>query len=359
MFKNLSPNILTIYIAFLVSIFNLGIQILFSYINGLSIDPVLLIFSAIASFVICYFIVRFFVARFLIRKIRLIYNIIQRSKFGKSSDIERTKPLMSGNIWQSVEDDVAKWADLTESEIDNLTELEQYRKNFVGNISHELKTPLFSIQGYVHTLLDGGLEDEKVNVQFLRRAANNVDRLITIVDDLEVISSLEGGKDKLDIRPFDLPSFLEEITDDLRGQADQKGIKLVFNPKNAAFSVNGDKEKYRQVFNNLIFNSIKYGKENGETKIEVHDLETYILIEITDDGIGIEERHLNHLFDRFYRVDKSRSRDVGGSGLGLSIVKHIIEAHNQTINVRSSPGKGSTFGFTIQKAGKESPKILA
>ena len=350
MFKNLSPNALTIYIALLVSLFNIGIQYIFSVVNGLEVNLGLLVLSALASFIICYLIVRFFVAQYLIRKIRLIYNIIQKSKFGKASDVQRSKSDLRGNVWETVESDVAKWATITETEIENLKELEEYRKDFLGNISHELKTPLFSIQGYVHTLLDGGIDDENVNVRFLRRAADNVDRLITIVEDLEIISNLEASINNLEIETFDIKKFTQEVVLDLSVHANKKGITIDFPYKGPAIMVKGDKGKYRQVFSNLISNSIKYGKTGGTTKLNIHDLHSYLLIEVEDNGIGIDTKHLNHLFARFYRVDKSRSRDVGGSGLGLSIVKHIVEAHGQTISVRSTLGQGSTFGFTIEKA---------
>ncbi|WP_235296070.1 sensor histidine kinase [Portibacter marinus] len=350
MFRNLSPRALTIYIAVFVSLFNVAIQVVFTLINGLELNVLLLVVSGLGSLIICYLIVRFFIVTYLIKKIRLIYNIIQQSKFGKSSDIKNESSLISGNVWKSVESDVKKWANLTEEEIKNLKELEKYRKEFVGNISHELKTPIFTIQGYIHTLLEGGLEDKNVNVRFLNRAAINVDRLITIVEDLEVISKLESGSDTLEVEVFDLKKLTYEVIMDLEVQAKQKGIKLKYDTKAPNFQVKGDREKFRQVYNNLIFNSIKYGREKGTTNIEFFDLEEYILVEVSDNGIGIQQKHLNHLFDRFYRVDKSRSRDVGGSGLGLAIVKHIVEAHNQTINVRSKQGEGSTFGFTIAKA---------
>ncbi len=352
MFKNSSPKNLTFYISILVSIFNFGIQFIFSVVNNVQFNIGILTLSTIASFIICYWIVRFFISKYLIKKITLIYEIIQQSKFGKSSDIKPKKGVLSRAGWENVESDVAKWADITETEIENLKELEQYRKDFVGNISHELKTPIFSIQGYIHTLIEGGLEDNKVNLRFLNRAADNVERLITIVDDLETISSFESGRNKLDMVTFNLNQFIQDIIIDLESQAKSNKIELKFNDKQSNFIVRADKEKYRQVFNNLILNSIKYGKENGVTEILLYDLEQYVLVEISDNGIGIEPIHLNRLFDRFYRVEKSRSRDIGGSGLGLSIVKHIVEAHKQTISVRSTVGKGSTFGFTLEKVNK-------
>lgn len=353
MFKNLSPTQINIYIASLVAIFNLVIQYLFAIVNKVNVNVGLFLLSAVASFIICYFIVRFFIANYLIKKIRLIYNIIQESKLGKSSSIKPSRSLLTGNVWANVESDVEKWANLTETEIQHLKELENYRKEFVGNISHELKTPIFSIQGYIHTLLEGGLEDKNVNRHFLNRAASNVERLITIVDDLEAISKLESGMDNLELENFELQKLVKEVLEDFAVQAKQQGIALKYDTKMLPLMVKGDREKYRQVLNNLIFNSIKYGKDKGETMIKFLDLDDYVLVEVSDNGIGIEQKHLGHLFDRFYRVDKSRSRDIGGSGLGLSIVKHIVEAHNQTINVRSKVGEGSTFGFTIEKGKKK------
>jgi two-component system phosphate regulon sensor histidine kinase PhoR len=309
-----------------------------------------IILSFIIVFISCYFLIRFFISNYLLKKVRLIYNIIQKSKFGKSSGIEPRNNILDKNVWDSIDKDVEKWANFNEQEIQNLKKLENYRKEFVGNISHELKTPIFTIQGYIHTLLEGGLEDDKVNVQFLRRAANNVDRLINIVDDLETISKLEGSGGHLQAEPFKLVGLINEVILDFKVQAKSEKVELIHVEDSCNVTVKGNREKYRQVFNNLISNSIKYGRKGGKTEIECHDLETYYLIEVKDNGIGIEESQLPHLFDRFYRVDKSRSRDVGGSGLGLSIVKHIIEAHKQTISVKSAPGKGSTFGFTIEKA---------
>ena len=279
----------------------------------------------------------------------MIYKNIHEFKLaskkgGKYVDLDK-------DILDEVEQEVAEWADSQQKEIESLKMLEEYRRNFLGNISHELKTPIFSVQGYIHTLLDGGLYDSDINENYLRRAANNADRLLTIVEDLESISRLESGELTLDIRKFNINELVSEVFDDLEIQANEQKVNLqIKEGTDRTFYVAADRENIRQVLVNLITNSIKYGKEGGNTKVGFYDMEKYILVEIADDGIGIGEDHLKHLFDRFYRVDKSRSRTQGGSGLGLSIVKHIIEAHNQTINVRSSVGFGSTFGFTLQKA---------
>jgi two-component system phosphate regulon sensor histidine kinase PhoR len=201
------------------------------------------------------------------------------------------------------------------------------------------------------------MEDENINIKYLKRAAENVERLQNIVEDLDVISKLESGQFEMDTRNFDLKELVNEAFMDLQAMAKEKKIKLMFKEGAAhPYQVSGDKESIRQVMTNLLVNSIKYGNQNGITKVSFYDMDKKILVEVSDNGIGIEEKHLKHLFDRFYRVDSSRSRKMGGSGLGLSIVKHIIEAHGQTIKVRSTPGIGTTFSFTLAKAKKKAPQ---
>lgn len=292
-----------------------------------------------------FLIVGFFLDKYVFRKIKLIYKLIYDSKKDKTiKDINK----------ESLEDVNAKvmeWAESTKQEIATLKSLEEYRKNYVGNISHELKTPIFSIQAYLHTLIEGGLYDENINKDYLQRAADNTERLQNIVEDLDVITKLESGQAELDIKRFDLRELVRDIFLDLKAIAKKKRITLQLKEgASQSFFVLADREAIRQVFTNLIINSIKYGKEGGMTKVSFYDMETEILTEISDNGIGIEEKHIKHVFDRFYRVDSSRSRKQGGSGLGLSIVKHIIEAHDQNINVRSTYHVGSTFGFTLKKA---------
>lgn len=292
-----------------------------------------------------FLIVRFFLEKYVFRKIKLIYKLIYDSKKDKTIKDINAESLADVNA------KVMEWAESTKQEIATLKSLEEYRKNYVGNISHELKTPIFSIQAYLHTLIEGGLYDENINKDYLQRAADNTERLQNIVEDLDVITKLESGQAELDIKKFDLRELVRDIFLDLKAIAKKKRITLQLKEgASQSFFVLADREAIRQVFTNLIINSIKYGKEGGMTKVSFYDMETEILTEISDNGIGIEEKHLKHVFDRFYRVDSSRSRKQGGSGLGLSIVKHIIEAHDQNINVRSTYNLGSTFGFTLKKA---------
>ncbi len=296
-----------------------------------------------------FFIINYYLKNYIYRKIKVIYKSIHQHKL---STVEKREVVdMRVDMMEEVEKEVEEWAAKQEKEIEQLKTWQDYRRKFLGDISHELKTPIFNIQGYLETLLDGGLEDEGINKLYLQRAAKNVDRLNTIVEDLEIISRLESGELILDMQQFDIRSLTEEVFEDLEIKASERNIKLLLKPgADQHYRVRADREYIRQVLMNLVNNSIKYGNRNGVTKVGFYDMDKNVLVEVADSGIGIPSEHLNHVFDRFYRVDKSRSREQGGSGLGLSIVKHIIEAHKQTINVRSTRNVGSTFGFTLEKA---------
>lgn len=346
--KNLTIRQLSLFITVVVVLINfIVLFVIFRRHASISDIPVLFV-SILVGGLILYLFIRVLLERYVFRKIKLIYKIIHDYKL---KGVEKADLDIKTTSLDQVNQEVIEWAEHTEKEIKMLKTLEKYRKDFVGNISHELKTPIFSLQGYLHTLLDGGIHDESINIKYIKRAAKNAERLQRIVEDLEEISKLESGKLILDIRKFDIKALVQEVFLDLEVHAQEKNITLQFKEGAAkSFNVLADREVIRQVLNNLIINSIKYGKEGGHTKISFYDMDKNILIEVSDDGIGINEEHLKHLFDRFYRVDTSRSRSQGGSGLGLSIVKHIVEAHNQTINVRSREGVGSTFGFTLKKA---------
>jgi two-component system phosphate regulon sensor histidine kinase PhoR len=273
-----------------------------------------------------------------------IHSLKVRKLDPKISDINMLDPI------NEMEREVRDWAADKTSEIEQLQTMERYRKEFLGNVSHELKTPIFNIQGYVNTLIDGAWEDPEVLIHFLKKAAKSTDRIATLVDDLEAISQLESGFLTMEMEVFDINDLMHDIFDSLDFRAKEKNIKLsIKDGCDVPFIVEADKDRIRQVIINLIVNSIKYGRVDGHTFVGLYDMDENILIEITDDGIGIDEEHLPRLFERFYRVDKSRSRDGGGTGLGLSIVKHIIEAHDQTINVRSTKEVGTTFAFTLKK----------
>lgn len=300
-------------------------------------------------FVTTYQVFVYFLREYIYRKVKLIYKTIRREKLAPEEKIPGVD--LRRNIIEEAEREVAAWAEQQRTELEHYKSWADYRRDFLGDISHELKTPIFNIQGYLDSLLEGGLEDPSVNRHFLERAAKNVDRLQTIVLDLETISRLESGQLILELQSFDIFALIDEVFEDMEMKAAAKLISLDFKEKPYfELKVRADREKIRQVLVNLVHNSIKYGVQHGRTRVGVYDMDNSVLIEVSDNGIGIPKEHLAHIFDRFYRVDKSRSREQGGSGLGLSIVKHIVEAHKQVIHVRSTPTQGSTFGFTLEKA---------
>lgn len=348
MFKNLTPRQIAIYSSVVITaIYVLCLLPLFFIESAPSLLGIGT--SMLVVLIASYFVNLFFLKKYIFRKIKLIYKTIHRLKLNPAQKQRNVES--DDRIMDEVQEDVAEWAQTQQYEIDQLKSLENYRREYLGNVSHELKTPIFNIQGYVHTLIDGGLHDDTINEKYLNRTAKNVERLITIVDDLETISKLESGQLVLELDAFDIKELAAEVFEMHELKATNRGIDLVFKEgANQPFMVNADREYVRQVLDNLVINSINYGSPNGTTKVAFYDMDKNILVELADNGRGIEEEHLKHVFDRFYRIDKGRSREAGGSGLGLAIVKHIIEAHNQTINVRSSPGLGSTFGFTLEKA---------
>ena len=296
-----------------------------------------------------YIIIQILVGRFVYDKIRLIYKTIsiQKSEKGKVKNIIENDE----NLFDRVRKEVEEYERNKIAEIEQLKTMENYRKDFFGNVSHELKTPIFNIQGYIETLLEGAVDDPTINKQYLLKAASNVERLNNIVQDLLEISQYEAGKLTLEIDRFDVTQLVKEIFDSFEIKAHDKKIKLVFKKgSDKPFYVMADKARIAQVFTNLIVNAINYGNQDGEVSIGFFEMEPNLLIEVGDNGQGISEEHLPRLFERFYRVDKHRSRTEGGTGLGLSIVKHIVEAHSQSINVRSTIGKGSTFWFMLKKA---------
>ena len=301
--------------------------------------------TLITSYAVFYYLIE----RFVYSKIKLIYKLIHNLKLGKDLK-DALGEYVSADPINDVEHEVKEWARDKKSEIDRLKEQEKFRREFLSNISHELKTPLFAIQGYIEALQEEDIDDPELSRQFLDKASKNVDRLAFLIKDLDAISKLESGEIPVNYEKFDLSELISEVIESMELKAKKYNINLEFKEKyNYASWVNADREKIRQVLVNLLDNSFKYGRNPGNTSIKTFELHDEILIEITDDGIGIEEKNLPRLFERFYRTDKSRSRQIGGSGLGLAIVKHIIEAHQQTITVRSTENIGSTFGFTLER----------
>ncbi len=310
-----------------------------------------LIFISVIGFVLSFSLLNYVFQKFVYERIKAVYKLIHNLKLGKElkdalGDHKSDDPI--GDAEREVRD----WAKQKTTEINQLKAQEKFRKEFLSNISHEFKTPLFAIQGYIETLQDGMIEENpEMAASFLNKASRNLDRLSYLIHDLDEIAKLESGQIILNKEKFDIQTLVKETIDDLEDKANTANIKLHFNTKgNNPTYVRGDRKKIQQVLVNLIDNSIKYGNRGGQTQIKTIPLIDQILIEITDNGQGIEEKNLPRVFERFFRADKSRSREVGGSGLGLAIVKHIIEAHQQNVHVRSTEGIGTTFSFTVEKA---------
>ena len=319
-------------ISILIAVFA-SIAMLFFTIetNGVKL---LLFFICVTLF--SYFLIR----KYIQKRIEILYRTIQNQKL----DITNSFDL------ETSEQDVKKWLSERSAEIEHLKDTEQFRRDFLGNVSHELKTPIFNIQGYVLTLLEGALEDKEINRKYLLRTEKSVERMISIVEDLESISHLETNVEEIKFGQFDIVATCSAVLDALEDKAKQNAISIIFDKEYKPILVHADEQKISQVLTNLLVNSIKYGNQNGLTKVHFFDMNDVVLVEVSDDGIGIEEPNLARLCERFYRVDDSRSREKGGTGLGLSIVKHIIESHQQTLNIRSTVGVGSTFSFTLKKA---------
>ena len=320
----------------------LGILMVLFFYNQLTIFNAL--GFIVTCFTTCLFVIQYRSEKYIYTLIKKTYeevSLLDETNFHQEAVTTDIKTLTS---------DVKKFARENKLKIETLQIRDEYRKEFMGNIAHELKTPLFTIQSYILTLLDGASEDPNVRDKYLNRASKGVDRLVYIVDDLDLITKIEVGNLSLKISEFDVVELIKEIFDLFEIKAQSNGIQLIFDKLySKPILVKGDKEKIRQVATNLIVNSIKYGQNNGTTEIGIEYLnKDKIAVRITDNGIGIEKENLSRLFERFYRVDNTGSRDKGGSGLGLAIVKHIIEAHNQKIYIESEYGVGSEFSFTLE-----------
>ncbi len=324
--------------------------ILFFLFENLKVSEILqaLIYAGIVtivSFLVYYFLIKLFITE----KLKILYRSIRKGKFTDNSNSTFS---LQEDVIHKAELETKRWTEERSKEISKLKEQEQFRREFLGNLAHELKTPVFSIQGYILTLLDGGLEDETVNRLFLEKASKATERMTMILNDLDKITKMEADRIDLDYKVFDIKELVEDVFESLETSATRKKVKLKFVKNFDSVFVRADRNKINQVIFNLLNNSISYGNENGTTEVRFYTMNDIVTVEISDNGIGIDEEELPRLFERFYRVEKSRNRTDGGSGLGLSIVKHIIELHKQTISVRSTVGVGSTFTFSLDKGKK-------
>jgi two-component system phosphate regulon sensor histidine kinase PhoR len=329
---------------FYITIFSTGLVAVLSFLFSTFSWQFCAVF-AVTIAVFSFFVLQYRVEHFIYRRVKKIYDDVSLL----DSATLRTQSITTDMATLTRE--VKKFATDKKLEIESLKVREEYRREFMGNVSHELKTPLFTVQGYLSTLLDGAMKNKELRKKYIERAEKGVERLIYIVEDLDMISKLEMGELNLEYSEFNIVELIQNIFDLLEMQADKKNIILMFDRKyNKPIAVYADQEKIQQVLTNLIMNSIKYGKENGTTEISIEDLvKNKIIVRIRDNGEGIEKQFIPRLFERFFRVDKSGARSEGGSGLGLSIVKHIIEGHNEKIYVESEYGKGSEFSFTLEK----------
>jgi two-component system phosphate regulon sensor histidine kinase PhoR len=342
--KSLSPQQLSLFTALLLTI-PVGIG---AYVLRPNWEPVLI--SSILFLGLSYALVLTTLQKFIYRKIKLIYKFIYQTKANRREETYYKYILPQKSI-DEVREDVEKWAVQRQGEIEILKANEVYRKEFLQNLAHELKTPIFAIQGYVDTLLDGAAENPQLLTKFLQKTGRNAERLVSLVHDLDEISKLESGQQPLYKENFVIQDLIREVFESLYLKAQEKGMKCsIKKGTEQPFTVFADKEKIRQVLINLLDNAIKYGKPGGNVVASIYNTDGQkVLVEISDDGIGIAEEHLSRIFERFYRTDLARSRKVGGSGLGLAICKHIMEAHGESIHVRSTPDVGTTLGFTLER----------
>jgi two-component system, OmpR family, phosphate regulon sensor histidine kinase PhoR len=345
MIKNATPGVISLLNAAIIGMVSFVLMLLIGH-NEWS-DALII---SVSTSILAYITIRIFLEQFIYRKIKIIYKLIHDQRSGKKDGFSFL-PLAKSNPLEQVNDEVISWLFRQNSEIAELKEQENFRKEFLGNVSHELKTPIFNIQGYLDTLLDGAIHDPNVNIAFIKKAAKSADRLNLLVNELLTISQMETGKLQMNMTKFSIGELIADIFESLELRAGLRNVRMLFlEGAQEHFIVMADRDRIRQVLVNLIVNAINYGKEGGQVVLNVFEMEPNILIEVTDDGEGIDQEHLPRLFERFYRIDSSRSRSQGGTGLGLSIVKHIIESHGQNIHVRSTRGIGSTFGFTLQRA---------
>lgn len=334
-----SASILAVVQSFILG----GIMIYENAIGGLG-----LVIFFVAAFLLSFLVIQVRVEKFIYKRVKKIYDDV--SLLESTTIAPRTVTTDMNTLIQEIE----KFAQDKTVEINTLKIREEYRKDFLGNVSHELKTPLFTVQGYILTLLDGALEDKNVRKKYLQRANKGVERLIYIVKDLDLITKLEVGELHLEMENFDIIELVKNVFDLLEMKADKKNITLTFDMEyREPILVCADRERIQQVVTNLLANSIRYGHTNGTTEVSVENLiKNKVIVRITDNGEGIPKQHIPRLFERFYRVDHSRNRAEGGSGLGLAIVKHVIEAHDEKIYIESVAGVGSEFSFTLEKAKK-------
>lgn len=342
--KNLSPTKLALFISFVVSV--LVALFLYFFTSSLKSTMITFVSIAIVSFSLVYYVIE----RFIYRKIKLVYKFISQTKATKREAFF-TSELLPQKTIEEVNADVAQWAEDRKVEIERLQSNEQFRREFLMNLAHELKTPIFAAQGYIDTLLGGALQDNSVNTLFLQKAEKSIERLSDLVTDLDQISRIESNRLPINKSVFIIQDLILDVFEELSQKASTKNIKLnIKKGCEQGVEVYADKTRIKQVLVNLVENSINYGRDRGETNAGIYVVDQKeVFIEITDNGMGIQEDQVSRVFERFYRTDSARTRNEGGTGLGLAIVKHIVEAHNHSVTCRSTVDVGTSFGFSLDK----------
>lgn len=347
--KSASPQVLTLIVAGLLSVLLVTLDVLLAFSFDLKLSFNFYLASFFVMFVVTFILLKQLQKRFIQDNLLQIYK--QIIKIRNPKEVIRPIDESKVNVSTEINKVLYEWSNESKEEIDHLKQVEVYRREFLSNVSHELKTPVFSVQGYIHTLIDGGIEDADVNMHYLNKASKGIDRLISMVDDLESISRLESGELIVEKRTFDLLDLVQDVVESIELQSKERGVTIkIESLENKPIYVYTDKDLVRQVLVNFIVNSVKYGVKDGQTIVRLTESEDKILVDVEDNGLGIEKVHLPRLFERFYRVDKSRSRDQGGTGLGLAIVKHILEALGESVQVDSEPGKGTIFTFSLPRS---------
>lgn len=343
---SLSPRFIAFILAFLISLIT---TTFLAFVEGVTTS--MLFVSAIASFVSSFFLVLYTIDILVFREVNKMYRTIHKLKMKDFNMTPRKKLILESNPLKTINDEIFVYVTKKQKEIDELKKLELFRREFLADVSHEFKTPIFAAQGFIHTLLDGAMDDENVRERFLVKAARNLDSLDVLVKDLLVLSQMETGDIKMNMAPVDIRLLTLNIFGRLENIASDRDISLKVKPDDLTeVWVKADEDRIEQVLLNLIENAIKYGNEGGKVIVHFNEGKKYVEIAVRDNGPGIPHEHLNRIFERFYRVDKSRSKERGGTGLGLAIVKHIINAHDTKIAVMSKPEKGTTFSFKLEKA---------
>lgn len=342
---SLSPRIIAFLLACLIS----GLTVAFlTVVDGVTINMIFVV--AVSSFIVSFFLILYAIELLVYREVNKMYKTIRRLKL-RDFNLSNKTIIKNSNPFKKLNDEIFVYVAKKQKEIDELKRLELFRREFLADVSHELKTPIFAAQGFIHTLIDGAIDDEFVRDKFLAKAARSLDGLDALVKDLVALSQLETGEVKMHLERVDMHQLTREVFEQLETIAETKGTLLrIKSSFQGAVAVKADPQRINQVMTNLIENAIKYGNEKGKVIVGFEDDKKHISITVRDDGPGIPPEHLSRIFERFYRVEKSRSKERGGTGLGLAIVKHILNAHKSKIAVMSKPEKGTMFRFKLDKA---------